>query len=103
MANIPFDILTHESIEFDVSSKPAVEFVIEATGDDAYIYGTDEYIRISSSELPTFAGPYYIVPAVVAQTLPTARTSMRNDVTVDAIPYSQTSNEAGGYTISIAS
>lgn len=50
-----------------------------------------------------FDGPYIVVPSTVAQTLPTTGYRMAHDVDVTAIPYLTTTNEAGGYTATIAS
>ena len=49
-----------------------------------------------------YDGPYEITPKVEAQTLPTAKKLMREDVSVRAIPYFDVSNPAGGNTIYIA-
>ena len=49
-----------------------------------------------------YDGPYDVTPKVMAQTLPTAKKLMRDDVSVRAIPYFDVSNPAGGNTIYIA-
>ena len=49
-----------------------------------------------------YEGPYDVTPKVTAQTLPTAKKLMREDVSVRAIPYFDVSNPAGGNTIYIA-
>ena len=49
-----------------------------------------------------YEGPYDVTPKVMAQTLPTAKRLMREDVAVRAIPYFDVSNPAGGNTIYIA-
>lgn len=49
-----------------------------------------------------YEGPYDVTPKVTAQTLPTAKKLMRDDVSVRAIPYFDVSNPAGGNTIYIA-
>jgi hypothetical protein len=53
-------------------------------------------------QLPWYEGPYAVTPAVNAQTLSTTNTAMVDDVTVAAIPYTETPNAAGGLTASIA-
>lgn len=55
-----------------------------------------------AAELPKFSGSYEVTPAAEAQTLETAQKLMTGDVTVGAIPYSETSNNAGGTTVTIA-
>ena len=49
-----------------------------------------------------YDGPYEVTPKVSAQTLPTAKKLMLDDVSVRAIPYFDVSNPAGGNTIYIA-
>ena len=49
-----------------------------------------------------YDGPYEVTPKVSAQTLPTAKKSMREDVSAPAIPYFNVSTPAGGNTIYIA-
>ncbi|MBO7701993.1 MAG: hypothetical protein J6S36_03680 [Eggerthellaceae bacterium] len=50
-----------------------------------------------------YAGPYEITPTTYEQVLTTRSKRMTDDVTVFEIPYHQTTNQAGGYTVSIAS
>lgn len=45
---------------------------------------------------------YEVTPTMEEQVLPTRSKVMRDDVTVHAIPYTQTTNESGGYTAIIA-
>lgn len=62
-----------------------------------------EHLSVLTSELPDYDGAYIIIPAAVDQVMPTNMHSMRDDVTVTAVPYYETSNEAGGMTVSILS
>lgn len=48
-----------------------------------------------------YDGPYIVIPKVEGQTLETDGKTMQDDVTVTAIPYYQTSNPQGGYTVII--
>lgn len=48
-----------------------------------------------------YEGPYEVTPEFSAQTLPTKGKSMRDDVTVHAIPVSRTTNPQGGKTVYI--
>ena len=50
-----------------------------------------------------FTESYEVTPTSSEQVLPTRLKTMRDDLTVHQIPYHQTSNDAGGYTVSIAS
>ncbi len=49
-----------------------------------------------------YEGDYKVTPRVDAQTLPTADKTMREDLTVKAIPVYNVSNTAGGSTFYIA-
>ena len=48
-----------------------------------------------------YTGDYEITPAVYSQIMPTRNKTMYDDVTVQEIPYYETSNEQGGYTVII--
>ena len=50
-----------------------------------------------------YDGPYEVTPTPEEQYLYTSGRRLREDVNVHAIPYLQTGNDAGGYTVSIAS
>lgn len=50
-----------------------------------------------------YTGEYEVTPTSSEQVLATRSKTMANDVTVHSIPYLETSNESGGYTVSIAS
>ena len=62
----------------------------------------DAVTRTSASDVQVYDGPYEAIPKVTAQTLPTAKKLMMEDVSVRAIPYFNVSNPAGGNTIYIA-
>lgn len=51
----------------------------------------------------TYEGPYEVTPKTEAQTLPTAKKVMTDDVTVKSVPYYETNNSSGGLTVYIAS
>ena len=70
----------------------AVEPVWHATIPQAYIFGGNPY-----------DGPYTVTPDADGEVLITHEKYMRDDVTVHPIPYVETTNESGGYTVSIAS
>ena len=46
---------------------------------------------------------YEVTPTTGEQVLPTRQKTMADDLTVHAIPYVETTNESGGWTVSIAS
>lgn len=51
---------------------------------------------------PPYEGEYDVTPKVREQVLPTKNKSMREDLTIYAIPYSEVSNPEGGETVNIA-
>lgn len=53
-------------------------------------------------DFDTYTGEYDITPAVGSQSLETAQKFMSDDVTVEAIPYVESENSAGGTTVTIA-
>lgn len=63
-----------------------------------------EKVRIvydDGSSYPIYDGATTITPDVNSQTLPTRHTRLMGDITVEAIPYRETSNTSGGYTVTI--
>lgn len=62
-----------------------------------------ETVTVIHDRLPDWDGPYEVTPTASEQVLATAQRTMREDVTIHEIPYHQTSNDSGGYTVSIAS
>ncbi len=58
-----------------------------------------EHVRVvRDSALPEYRGETTVTPSTAVQTLPTADTVMREDVTVREIPFYTTTNPSGGYT-----
>lgn len=53
------------------------------------------------SLLPYYDGSYQVVPRKIEQVLDTKNKSMRDDVTIDPINYSETINPQGGNTVVI--
>ena len=86
-------------VRINVSSRPSVTFRF---GQDASPAMAVELGRPVYMGGEPYEGPYDVTPKVTAQTLPTAKKLMREDVSVRAIPYFDVSNPAGGNTIYIA-
>ena len=86
-------------VRINVSSGPAVTFRF---GQDASPAMAVELGRPVYMGGEPYEGPYDVTPKVTAQTLPTAKKLMRDDVSVRAIPYFDVSNPAGGKTNYIA-
>ena len=57
-----------------------------------------ELVGGGSGRLPYYTGIYEVDPRKVEQVLETKNKSMKEDVIVHPIFYSETSNEGGGYT-----
>ena len=70
---------------------------------------TDPIVTIkvdgSSGALPpVYDGETTVIPsAVTEQILQTKEKIVKEDITINKIPYAEVSNDAGGYTVSIAS
>lgn len=56
---------------------------------------------IRGGSYPDYTGVYEITPTTEEQTLETRRRVMAENVTVHEIPYYETTNESGGYTVII--
>lgn len=58
-------------------------------------------IEIVDADFPQYDGDYSLTPRVEAWTVETAGKLMRDDLTVEAIPYFDVSNQSGGSTVYI--
>lgn len=65
-------------------------------------YGVTVASGVIAGGIP-YTDEYEVTPTTSEQVLPTRMKTMANDVTVHEIPYHSTTNDAGGYTVSIAS
>ena len=86
-------------VRLNVSSGPAVTFRFGQTDSPTMAVELGRPVYMGGEP---YEGPYDVTPKVTAQTLPTAKKLMREDVSVRAIPYFDVSNPAGGNTIYIA-
>lgn len=66
-------------------------------------FGSFQTVTTLLDSLDWYEGDYEVTPKPEAQTLQTAQKTMRDDMTVKAIPYFDVSNTAGGKTIYIGS
>lgn len=62
---------------------------------------TIEALPVRIIETPPYEGAYEVEPDFDGQVLPTRGLRMTDNLTVDAIPYSETSNPSGGITVYI--
>ena len=86
-------------VRINVSSGPSVPFRFGQTDSPAMVVELGRPVYMGGE---SYEGPYDVTPKVTAQTLPTAKKLMRDDVSIRAIPYFDVSNPAGGNTIYIA-
>ena len=82
-------------VRINVSSSPSVTFRFGQPDSPAMAVELGRPVYMGGE-------PYDVTPKVSAQTLPTAKKLMLDDVYVRAIPYFDVSNPAGGNTIYIA-
>ena len=75
---------------------------IEGTTTELEKY-VDEAISEALKNIPTevYAGEHIVTPMVDGQTLGTAKKIVQEDIVVEAIPYSEVSNETNGKTVTI--
>jgi len=66
-------------------------------------WGEDEYVRVVNANAEEYAGPYEATPTAYEQSMPTSGKTMTMNVTIHKVPYAETTNESGGYTVSILS
>ena len=84
---IPMKVtMTEEAVHLNVST-------------DEVTFGMTTETMIGDYE--RYDGDYVVTPSGEEQILDTDRKIMRRDVTVEAIPYYETTNESGGYTVII--
>ena len=67
-------------------------------GKPAVISGEISSYRLSHTK---YSGPYEVIPRKVDQTLETSDKLLTDDVTINAINYSQVDNPSGGLTVNI--
>lgn len=70
-------------------------------GDGSLNADLGQVTRISGSDYPAWPGSYTVTPAAQARTVQTRNYRMTADMTVEAIPYAEVSNTAGGTTVTI--
>lgn len=61
-------------------------------------------VRITGTAVvstPEYAGPYDITPLLSAQTLPTAKRLLQQNITIKKIPQYEVTNDSNGYTLII--
>lgn len=84
--NLQLSIQAEVPLDVDLSIEGNLELTIDEGG---------------GSPLPYYDGSYEVTPRKVGQILETKNKSMRDDVTIDPINYSETINPQGGNTVVI--
>lgn len=65
------------------------------------ILDVDVVVESGGDILPYYTGDYIVTPRIEEQILETKNKSMKNDVVVEKIPYSEVANIGGGKTATI--
>lgn len=88
-------------VEHDSASRQV--FLTVDEGQKSVSLGTKEVrvVYVDSSGFPQYAGVTDVTPTTATQTLPTRQTMVMQDITVQPIPYYETTNSSGGYTVNI--
>ena len=68
-----------------------------SVGIESEMYGVDMETGVIVGGIP-YTGSYEVTPRVSEQIMPTRMRTLSDDMTVHAIPYTRTTNIAGGYT-----
>ena len=72
---------------------------IFTTNEESFKCEFGEFLIIHTADW--YEGSYEVTPHIGGQILPTKEKTMRDDLTVNAIPYAETTNIGGGYTATI--
>lgn len=59
----------------------------------------EKVIRVTEHALPVYSGATNVVPDFSQHVLPTANTTVLQNITVEATPVNSAINAAGGYTV----
>lgn len=96
-------IVGHLATNGEISGGLSVIGCVSGTlATDVDLSGALTIPEIVYPDIPIFDGSYDVTPLPFTETiLETARKQMRENVTVQEIPYYETSNESGGYTVII--
>lgn len=90
-----------ENLNFTLILKSLYKHAIETGFKGTFIDFKDNYGRYLDVLNP-YTGSYQVIPlAKIDQILRTKDTMLSDDIIVEEIPYAQTSNLAGGYTVTI--
>ena len=93
------DLSNNDSLEFTLQSEQGLTFDLDRGGviDLSYNLVTPTVI-----DAQIYTDDYEVTPKTYSQTLDTANKLLRDDITINEIPYFETSNEEDGITVYIA-
>ena len=93
------DLSNNDSLEFTLQSEQGLTFDLDRGGviDLSYNLVTPTVI-----DAQIYTDGYEVTPKTYSQTLDTANKLLRDDITINEIPYFETSNEEDGITVYIA-
>lgn len=89
-------------MHFDVKFEPPRVYQVQLDVRETVLQDGFENVQVVTVAPDPYTGTYDVTPKVDAQTLPTARKTMMQDVIIKAIPYYEVTNDSGGSTVYIA-
>lgn len=95
---IELDVEDGLCIDFDMQDPTQFELF---ESNNVASFDSDEYVRVLTSQMPTYEGPYSATPTWGTQTFETADHEMRDDFAVNAILKLEVANDFGGLTLTI--
>lgn len=87
-------------VELEVDEGAATD--LEVSDGAGVEFGTDEHLRVAYTELPDYDGPYEVVPAGDAITLPTSARALWRDVTIAPVPSNYGLITVSGHVITVS-
>lgn len=68
---------------------------LETDSQETIVFGADEFIPMTYVDAEIYSGATSVTPSTEPVTLPTGGKLLADDITLNAIPYSETPNEYG--------
>lgn len=88
-------------ILFKTKFKEDTGFALGFNDRNGFGVDLDFTVNVGITDIPCYEGDYEVTPKVNAQILSTAKTFLKEDLTVKSIPFFKVSNTSGGNTIYI--
>lgn len=93
--------MNNDTINFTLALDCVPNYTLEVDGGNEISATLDTAIIVNQITGDLYGGPYVVDPSFDQQTLQTKNKTMEDDVTVNAIMVSRTTNLSGGYTVYI--